>query len=360
MQVVIVGGGVFGGCAAYELAKAGVAVTVVERDPIGAHASGKNPGNLNPILAAPPALMPFAMESFRLHEQLLEELSALGCTDYDVEPVRRVLVCFDEQDRQELLPIEKLFNGQKGFSTGWLDADAVHQKDSRLSRSIIGGLFIEGNRSLDARAFNQAIMEGAIKQGARLLAGSVKGVDPRPGGGYKVHTGNEDLECDALVLATGPWVADTKAWLGIDLPVRPVKGEMLRMRLAGPNITHDFTRGLISLYRRGDGEVWVGVTREDCGFDEQPSERGRHELLEGAARILPAIREAELLEHLASLRPMAPGGVPIIGQAPGLDKVFIANGGGIKGILTCAGVAHAIKDLVLTGSTGLSVSSFAI
>ena len=78
MQVVIVGGGVFGCCAAYELARSGARVTLIERDATGAHASGRNPGNLNPILGAAPALVPFALESFRLHRELATALAAGG------------------------------------------------------------------------------------------------------------------------------------------------------------------------------------------------------------------------------------------------------------------------------------------
>jgi len=161
-----------------------------------------------------------------------------------------------------------------------------------------------------------------------------------------------------VVLATGPWVAEAKDWLGLDLAVEPVKGEMLRMRLPPPNITHDLTHGMISLYRRRDDEVWVGVTRERTGFDESPTAEGRRALIEGASRIMPAIREASLIEHLASLRPMTPAGLPVVGRAPGWGNVFIANGGGIKGVLLSTGIGAAIRDLVLTGTTTLPIEDF--
>jgi glycine oxidase len=174
-----------------------------------------------------------------------------------------------------------------------------------------------------------------------------------------VHTNSRYYPCDAIVLATGPWVAETSGWLGVELPVAPVKGEMLRLRLAEHNITHDFTHGMISLYRRGDSEVWVGVTREQGGFDESATERGRRALIEAAARIMPAIREASQIEQLAALRPVAPSGLPIIGRAAGWNNVFIANGGGIKGMLLCTGVGVAIRDLVIDGDTTIPIPAAA-
>src|SRR5438552_7031762 len=116
-QVVVVGGGVFGCCAAYQLAKSGARTTLIERDRIGDHSSGRNPGNLNPILAAKPQLVPLALDSFRLHLTLAEELAALGCSSYGIEPVRRVLVAFNETDGNELDDIGRLFAGHAGFST---------------------------------------------------------------------------------------------------------------------------------------------------------------------------------------------------------------------------------------------------
>jgi glycine/D-amino acid oxidase-like deaminating enzyme len=218
---------------------------------------------------------------------------------------------------------------------------------------------IEGNRSLDSAAFMRALAEGAQKAGAALVHATVRALrhDGRRAV-VAVRTESGEHACDALVLATGPWVAETRAWLGVELAVEPVKGEMLRLRLSGANITHDFTHGLTSLYRRGDDELWVGVTREPCGFDEEPSEQGKRALVDAAARILPAIRGATLLADLAALRPATPTGLPVLGRAPGWDNVFVANGGGSKGMLLCTGIGVAIRDLVLQGETPMPVAGF--
>jgi glycine/D-amino acid oxidase-like deaminating enzyme len=130
---------------------------------------------------------------------------------------------------------------------------------------------------------------------------------------------------------------------------------MLRLRLRDRNLSHDFTHGLISLYRRGDDEVWVGVTREQAGFDESATESGRRTLIDGAARIMPAIRDARMIEQLAALRPMTRSTLPIVGRAAGWSNVYIANGGGIKGMLLATGIGAAIRDLVVNGTTALPV-----
>jgi glycine oxidase len=163
-----------------------------------------------------------------------------------------------------------------------------------------------------------------------------------------VQTGEGEIACDAVVLATGPWISETERWLGLSLPVTPLKGEMLRMKLAGEGLRFDLTHGPVSLYRRGRDEAWVGVTQEEAGMDETPTREAREYLLGEAIHILPEMARAELLEHTASLRPVTPGGLPIAMKAGNWENVYIANGGGGKGVLLCTGIARKIHDLLLT------------
>ena len=332
----------FGCATAYYLSKRGAKTTLIERDDIGDHASGKNPGNLNPIHGSPPGLLPLALKSFKLHQALAAELADLGCADYDLQPVKRLFLAFDESECKSLEEAAKAFDGVPGFATSWLDADMILRLDPRLSGDVRSGLLVEGNMSVNSRAFNRALAEGAARSGATLLHNKVIGLETADDRVIGVCIPDGSIACDAVVLATGPWVDGTREWLGFDLPVMPVKGEMLRVRLPGAGLQYDFTRGMISLYRRGIDECWIGVTREQAGFDESPTEAGRLDLLEAAARIMPAVAQATLLEHAASLRPMSPSGLPMVGRVPGWGNAYVANGGGIKGMLLCIGVGQAV------------------
>ena len=353
--VVVVGGGVFGCAIAYQLAKRGFRPTLIERDVFGSHASGKNAGNLNPIHGAPSPLIPFALESFRLHQVLAAELAELGCESYGLKPVRRIHLVFDESERADLDKACKSFEGMAGFSTTWLDAKELHGIEPRLAPALQGGLLVEGNMAVDSHAFACVLAEGARRMGATIVRANVVGLDTADGTVKSVRTERGAFACDAVVFATGPWVAEMRDWLGLELPVEPVKGEMLCLKLPGERLRYDFTHGMTSLYSRGKDEVWVGVTKERIGLDERPTASARRYLLEEGGRMMPAIKSAALLEHTASLRPMTPTGMPIVGQAPGWGNVYLANGGGVKGILLCTGIGQTICDLILTGRTGLPV-----
>jgi glycine oxidase len=354
-HVVVVGGGVFGCAIAYQLARRGFSPTLLERDEFGSHASGRNAGKLNPIFGAPSPLIPLALESFRLHQALAAELSELGCPGYGLKPVRRIYLVFDEPDRADLDKACASFEGMAGFSTAWLDAEELHRIEPRLAPEIKAGLLVEGNMSVDSHAFTGALAEGAVRLGTAVVRANVTGLDTADGMVRAVRTGRGEIACDAVVFATGPWVVEMREWLGLALPVEPVKGEMLRMKWPGERLRDDFTHGTTTLYGRGRDEVWIGVTKERAGFDESPTEGGRRSLLERAGRIMPAIKQAVVLEHIAALRPMTPTGMPIVGQAPGWANVYLANGGGVKGVLLCTGIAQAVCDLILTGRTGMAV-----
>jgi glycine oxidase len=358
-SVAVVGGGVFGAVTAFELARAGRTVVLFERDPIGSHASGRNPANLNPILGTPAPLLSLALESFRLHESLHHELTAVGCGEYRIEPVRRILVWCQESEREPLVSVARDFSEQPGFAARWLDAGQVRHQEPRLAADVAGGLLLEGNRSLDAAAFNRAVVAGATNHGARVVQSDVRELDPIDSGFRLTTASGEAWTFGAVVLATGPWVEETKRWLGITAAVRPVRGQMARVELPGGPVTADVTHGKISIYRRGSSEAWLGTTHEEAGFDEQPTPEGLEWLVSTAARSLPCVREARVTEQVAALRPTTPDGLPLLGPVPGREGIFLANGGAWKGMLLCAAAGRAIRDLIVDGGTSLPVEAFA-
>jgi glycine oxidase len=346
-RVVVVGGGVVGCATGYQLARAGLDVTLVERDTIAAHASGHNAGNLNPLHGTPPALIPFALESFRMHLEIRAELTQLGCANYAVLPVKRIHLGFDEADRRPLEETAALFETTGGFSSVWLGHEDVRQIEPRLAHDIRFGVLTEGNLTLDSSAFSRSLADGAVHHGAEIIHETAIGIAASGERVTGIQTGRGTIPCDELVLATGPWVADTESWLGIRVPVEPVKGEILLMQLPDEPPQHDFTWGSTSLYRRGESQVWIGVTTRNCGFDSVPTAEAKDFLLDRAERIMPGIRRAKLIEHVAALRPMTTSNAPIACRAEGWRNVYLANGDGSKGVLFSTGIAARIRDLLM-------------
>jgi glycine oxidase len=346
-HVAVVGGGVVGCATAFELARAGLNVTLIERDGVATHASGHNAGNLNPLHGTPPSLIPFALEAFHIHAEVRRELALLGFANYAVLPAKRIHLAYDEADRRQLEEIAAIFASTDGFSSVWLNRDELRQLEPRLAPDTAFGVLTEGCFVLDSHGFTCALAQAAVQLGARIIQEAALGVAASAGRATGIQTSHGIFACDDIVLATGPWVAETKSWLGIDLPVEPVKGEILLMQLPEQAPDYDFSWGLTSLYRRRANEVWLGVTMKHCGFDSTPTAEARDFLLQRAARIMPAIQHAALLDHIAALRPMTPLNQPIAQRADGWQNIYIANGGGSKGMLLSVGIARRVRQLLL-------------
>jgi len=348
-RVVVVGGGVVGCATAFDLARAGYDVTLVERDAIAAHASGKSAGNLNPLIGTLPAHLRSARDAFALHREIYLALKAAGCADYGLAQVKRVHLGFEGADRQELEELAVTCNAGNGFSAVWLDRSDLQRIEPRLAQDFAFGVLTEGSFSVSSGDFSRALARGAARHCAKIVIGSVTGIVTRHERAVIVKTTSGPIACDELVLATGPWVAETRNWLGIDVAVAPVKGQMLRLRLEGGVPDCDFTWQSTSLYKRQGQELWAGGTMEHCGFDTTATLEARTALLDRAARIMPAVKQAEVLEHTAALRPMSVSGGVIADAAPGWRNVYLANGGGAKGVLLSVAIARKLRSLLQAG-----------
>jgi glycine/D-amino acid oxidase-like deaminating enzyme len=355
-HVVVVGAGVVGCATAYRLARSGFAVTLIERDAIAAHASGNNAGNLNPLHGTPPALVPAMLEAFEMHATMRAELAQLGCHGFSVLPVKRVHLGHTDSDRRHLEETAALCNSVDGFSATWLDRDSLRQLEPRLAPDINFAVLVDGGLSIDSYAFTRSLAAAAEQLGAAILSTTVTGIEMQADRLLAVDTNQGRVPCDEAVFATGPWVTPTMAWLGIDIAVEPVKGELLLVRLPEDAPLYDFTFGSACLYRRRDNEIWIGGTTVSCGLNAAPTPEAREFLLDGAARIMPEIRRGTLLGHVAALRPMSvsktsASKASIACRARGWQNVYIANGGGAKGVLLSAEIAAGIRDLLLDGNS---------
>lgn len=354
-EVVIVGGGAAGCAVAYYLGQAGVKATLIEREGIGLQASGYSAGGVNPLhgLAAP--MRPLAMASFKLHLALWDELRQTTGRDCQGRLISTVKVVFDQVDMPALQEELDIFAATPGFAAHWLDRTALHQLEPRLNPGVLQGVSLYGNGVVDSHLLTVLLAEAAQQYGATIRTGTVRGLQQSHGRVTGVQLEDGVLACDMVVLAMGPWAQAAEAWLGLSIPVTPLKGEILRMELQGPGLAHDFASPEVTLFSRGS-QVWCGATQEWCGFDKTPSAAARRALLSGGIQLLPAMASAMLVQHTACLRPVTPDWLPIVGQAPGWENVYLATGGEKKGILLSPGIGKALADLITTGSTALDIT----
>jgi glycine oxidase len=355
-HVVVIGGGAAGCATAYYLSKAGAHVTIVEREGIGNAASGWSAGGLNPLQGIPEPILGLAMESYRLHLELWPELRRLSSQNLASGLISMAYVAPDAADIPALKLQGEAFEAADGFTARWIETDELLTLEPRISPNVAGALLTHGNAVLESHRLTVALAEAAQLQGATLIEGSVAGLvhDDRRITGILLD--DAVIPCDAVVIAMGPWSGEAEAWLGVPVPVEPLKGEIVRMAIAGEPLPFDIVAPGISLFARPRGQVWLASTQQRLGFDREISEWGYRTLFDAATALMPSINDATLVQQTACLRPVTPDDLPIVGSIPGWRGAYVATAGGTKGILLAPGMGRAIADLILTGQTEVSIA----
>ena len=360
-EVAIIGGGAAGCSIAYYLAESGRASTIIEREGVGSQASGYAAGGLNPLTGhgIPGPLASFAWESFQMHHGLYPKLGELTGIDYQFRETSEIRLTFDESEVPAFEALADRLVRTPGFASSMTEQWRVKELDPRVNGDFAGCIFTRGNYQLDSLAFTQALSSSAQSMGAKLRPGIVRGLEVKGDHVNRVLLDDGDLECDQVVLAMGPWSRQAERWLDAYIPVDPLKGEILRMRLPGEPLEHDVTGGGASIYAKPDGQIWCGTTEDWRGFDRRPLPETKERILAGVKGILPAITDAALVMHTACLRPVTPDWLPILGRVPGYENAWLATGAGKKVILLAPGIGKSVADLITSNETGLPIGNFA-
>ncbi len=363
-DVVIVGGGIVGSSIAYRLASEGSSVTIIERDSIGNHASGFALGLLNPTNETG-NIESLNHQSFSMYKELLGPVQEESGVDAQVLTVPHVELALEESEIPELKAEVNRIKAFSEFHSAWLEPADVRKMEPRISEDIYGGVLVEKVIMLDSYNLTLATAQAAESRGVEIVLGEATGIIYEKDRAVGVNLGGDRIDCDAVVLALGPWSGTAGLWAETDIPIVPQKGEIVRVEGLDPPLgihIHGFTLGSsCSVVQKGDGATWLAATSQDgTGFDVTPSGEALESLSQRGMRMLPELESHQLVLHTACMRPVAPDGDPILGKIPGKDGVFVATGTEGKGILLAPVIGRAIADLVTTGETDIAIAEFGI
>jgi glycine oxidase len=384
-DVIIIGGGLIGMGVAWRTAQAGADVTVVDPTP-GAGASDVAAGMVAPVTElhyGEEALLRLNLESSSMFPAFAAELEDVTGLPSGFHPAGTLAVAMD---RDDLAALSELYDFQRSLG---LEVDRLTSRECRrleplLAPGICGGVSAADDHAADPRVLCAALAEAARRAGVTVLkeraaeiqlSGERGSETPAAGervAGVRLASG-EPLTASTVVLAAGCWSASLGGMPAAAVPpVRPVKGQLLRLRApAHPGGTAPRVPGLVPertvravvrgsavyVVPRPSGEVVVGATTEELGFDTTVTAGAVYELLRDARTLIPTITELALAEASAGLRPGSPDNAPILGQSsvPGL---VIATGHYRNGVLLTPLTSALIADLLTTGRTPEMIEPF--
>ncbi len=354
-EVVVIGGGAIGLSIAFELAGRGRRVTLLERGEPGAEASAVAAGMLAPTSESEgnaASLLNFQLDSLCRYPEFtaaVSELSGLGC-GYRSEGT--LWVARHRDDELELEHLAAL-QRERGLTSRMVTAREARRLEPYVVPRAVGGLLVDGDHQIDPRRLLPALALAVEHRGVDLRRRTrVSGVFPEAGGvriAYDTPGESGELRADIAVIAAGVWSED-----GIDTPapplgLRPVKGQLLRLR-GEPIIQRVVRTPDVYLVPRSDGELIVGASEEEQGFDAQPTAGAVFDLLRDAWEVLPGIYDLHLDEISVGFRPAVRDHLPVIGPA-GAPGVFLATGHYRNGILLAPATAYWLAEAIEGGET---------
>ena len=360
-DVVIIGGGIVGITTAYFLGKAGVKSLVIERDAVGSHASGFAYGGLSPLSGTgiPGPLAEVAQEGMRLHREFAQGLAEETRVNIEFRVRPSLALALTEQEVQRAQAVLPWQQQQPGYTVCWLDPIEARKIEPRISEATLGAVFMEGTADVEPYRLVLALTRAAENLGVSIRHGRITGLRRQGTRLTGVLLEKGEIACNTVVLAMGPWSGETSAWLDMPLPVRPLKGQILRLHAPGAPVACSVGWGHNYATTKPDGLLWAGTTEEDVGFNEHPTTEARDEISAALLKMLPSMLEAQVVQHTACLRPLSADGLLLLGAVPGCDGVYMATGAGRKGILLGPAMGSTIADLIVKGSTHIAIEAFA-
>lgn len=375
-DTVVVGGGVIGCAVAFELAREGVSVCLLDYSLPG-RASSASAGGLWPLGEAiglgcgviyhangdgpeplPAAFQDFLSSSNALFPRLTEELRELTGVDIEfAEGDGLYFLMFEERER--VLAERVLEALPPGAEWEMLSPEELVRRERHLSGESLGAVRLAGEHQVNPMLLAEAFKRAAVSRGARfrhhtrvsrirVAGGRVQGVD----------IGDEFLPCHTVVNAAGSWAAELARSAGIDLPVFPVRGQIVLTETMPPVLKGCLSTSACYLCQKAHGEMLIGSTTERVGFDVSVTHDGIQSLCRGAVRAMPLLHKVQVKRTWAGLRPGTPDELPILGPVPGLTGYVNAAGGFRTGIVASPLTGRTVAQCVLQRTPAFCLKPF--
>jgi glycine oxidase len=357
-DVLVIGGGIIGLVTAWRAAQRGFSTALVDPEP-GGGAAQVAAGMLAAVTElhyGEQTLLGLNLASARRYPEFTAELTEATGQDLGYRQCGTLAVALDADDRAHLRELHTL-QRQSGLDSEWLSGRECRRLEPMLAPGVRGGLRVDGDHQIDPRRLAGALVTACERAGVvfhRTWAQRLTVVRDRAAG--VVITDGTELAAGQVVLAGGSLSGRLSGVPDHVLPpVRPVKGQVLRLTVPkryAPFLSRTVravVRGShVYLVPRESGELVVGATSEELGWDTTVTAGGVYELLRDAHELVPGITELPLTETRAGLRPGSPDNAPLLGPTA-LDGLLLATGHYRNGVLLTPITGDAMAHVLTTG-----------
>ena len=361
-DIAIVGGGVIGLSCAFELARRGRSVTVLEREEPGFGASTVAAGMLTPsfeVELTPQSLVELQLDSLRRYPQFVRDIEAVGGQSCGYRDEGSLWVSRHRDDELELDHILRI-QQERGLPARRLTGRKVRELEPHVSPRAVGGLLVESDHQIDSRKLVPALRAGCEEVGVDVRTKTgVTAVD-RTAGRLELTLERDGstsaLRTDQVLLAAGVWLEDGLVTPLPKIGMRPIKGQIVHLQ-GPPMVRHVIRNSDVYIVPRVGGRLLIGATEEEQGFDMNPTAGGTLDLLRFGFEVLPGIYDLDIAEIDVGLRPTFHDHMPVLGPTT-TDSIFMASGHYRGGVLLAAATAHWMAEIMTTSHVPSEIEPF--
>ncbi|WP_069172446.1 glycine oxidase ThiO [Streptomyces griseus] len=357
-DVLVVGGGIIGLVTAWRTAQRGLRTALADPDP-GGGAAQVAAGMLAAVTElhyGEQTLLGLNLASAKRYPAFVAELEEASGQGVGFRACGTLSVALDADDRAQLRELHAL-QQRSGLESEWLSGRECRRLEPMLAPGVRGGLRADGDHQVDPRRLASALVTACERAGVVFHRAWVRRLSVTGGratGG--VLADGTEVGAGQVVLAAGSLSGRLEGVPGtVPVPVRPVKGQVLRLTVPSAyapflsRTVRAVVRGShVYLVPRADGELVVGATSEELGWDTTVTAGGVYELLRDAHELVPGITELPLTETRAGLRPASPDNAPLLGPTA-LPGLHLATGHHRNGVLLTPLTGDVMAQVLSTG-----------
>jgi glycine oxidase len=345
-DVIVVGAGIVGCAVSDALLRQGCRVRVVDPRGIGLGATNASAGMLTPFSEGRhhAALEALGARSLGLYDAFIEQTIGRSDRPYWYARTGSLEVAVTETEAQELRT-RAADHAARGIDSSLVTGADVRRAEPEVTADAVAALLVPSHGHVSARELTAALWASCERQGARLNIGSVRRIAASVDG-VTVTTDTASFGAPHVVLAAGGWTGQLEIEGVPALPVRPIKGQLLRLAGDAPRLARIAWGSQCYTVPLADRSLLVGATLEDAGFDERSTVAGMRELMDAVCALLPAAARAGFAEVRVGLRPASPDGLPALGHSSRIRGLIYAVGHYRNGVLLAPLTAELVSKLV--------------
>ena len=376
-DVIIIGGGIIGSSVAWQLARRKKKVLVIERKDVCSGSAGATDGVVGYHTKKPGLQLDLAVQSIEMFRTLNRDLETnveYGLEAGGMQPV-------EDKDQWDMLASMAAEQRKSGVDIRMISAEEACSIEPNLNPDIYGALWSPTGGKVNPLAMTFGFARAAKRLGAVYLTETeVTHILTEGGRAVGVNTSAGEFRADCIVDAAGAWAGKVAALAGIDLPIRPRKGQLLITEPIGPFLRATVQCAMynvikfrpetikdpavlklgssLSIEQQESGGLIIGGTREFADFEEENTFEAVETMVKRAVRFFPALKDVSIIRCFSGFRPYTPDGLSMMGEVRTLPGFYMAAGHEGDGIALSPITGRLMAELITDGKTSYDITPF--